>query len=99
LRNVWQQEENDTEDALSPFLTEELQSLLAKCIQTPVICDELYLQLIKMTTNNPEPDAYQSIAVWNVMSVAVGIVMPLSPLVFEYLSTHLKRYTLRLSIL
>ncbi|KAJ3408544.1 cytochrome c oxidase subunit 1 [Chytridiales sp. JEL 0842] len=96
LRAVWHQDEATVAEAqLTPFLRDELKSIIGKCIQNPPLCDELYLQLIRMTTNDLEPDAFQSISIWNVMCVAVGIVLPVSPLVFEYMTSHLKRSSIQ----
>ncbi|KAJ3333456.1 cytochrome c oxidase subunit 1 [Blyttiomyces sp. JEL0837] len=80
-----------TEPHAVPYAN-HIQSMLEKCIAEPRFSNELYMQLIKMTTHHPEPDSRQALQFWKLMSVSVGVVLPHSPEVLEYLKAHLRRY-------
>ncbi|TPX36113.1 hypothetical protein SmJEL517_g01598 [Synchytrium microbalum] len=66
-----------------------LQTLIQKVIETPELADELYLQLCKMTSSHPDPDSIQGLAMWKLMAICVGIVIPKGD-VLEYLKAHLR---------
>ncbi|KAJ3218977.1 cytochrome c oxidase subunit 1 [Dinochytrium kinnereticum] len=68
-----------------------IQLFLSKCMAEPIRADELYLQLIKMTTSHPEPDSYQALQLWRLLCVAVGVVVPSTTYLLDYLKAHLRR--------
>ncbi|KAJ3102617.1 cytochrome c oxidase subunit 1 [Phlyctochytrium planicorne] len=73
-----------------PFAS-NIQLFLSKCMSEPIRAEELYLQLIKMTTNHPEPDSYQVLQLWRLMCVCVGVVVPATNYLLDYLKAHLRR--------
>ncbi|KAI8853563.1 hypothetical protein BC829DRAFT_382346 [Chytridium lagenaria] len=56
-----------------------IQLFLSKCIS------------LKMTTAHPEPDSYQVLQLWRLLCVAVGVVLPSTNYLLEYLKAHLRR--------
>lgn len=52
-------------------------------------CDELYLQLIKLTSNHPNPGNYEVVNFWKLMSVLTCVILPRG-LVLDYLKAHLR---------
>ena len=68
----------------------DISEIFTTCIGDKRYANELYLQLIKMTTNHAETDSRKSLQCWGLMSMAVGVVAPASPLVLDYLKAHLR---------
>lgn len=60
-------------------------------IEVPKARDELHLQLIKMTTNHPEPDSKVVLKMWKLLAVSCWIALP-SPQILAYLRAHLRMY-------
>ncbi|KXS20836.1 hypothetical protein M427DRAFT_51790 [Gonapodya prolifera JEL478] len=50
----------------------------------------MYMQLIKLTTENPEIDSPISISAWKLLCVAVGVVSPTGEFL-DYLKAHIRR--------
>ncbi|TPX61422.1 hypothetical protein SpCBS45565_g07261 [Spizellomyces sp. 'palustris'] len=67
-----------------------LQEIIEKCLELPYLANELYLQLIKYTTNHPEADSMQAINMWKLMSIVTGVLAP-SGWILEYAKAHLRR--------
>ena len=65
-----------------------IQDLMRGVIDSDKARDELYLQLIKLTTNHPEPDCKPVIKIWKLLCVACWIALP-SPPVLALLQAHL----------
>ncbi|KAJ3289906.1 cytochrome c oxidase subunit 1, partial [Borealophlyctis nickersoniae] len=66
-----------------------IQSIVQKCIDYPSLINELYLQLIKVTTNHPEPDSLRVLNLWKLFCVMTGALAP-SGWVLEYAKAHLR---------
>ncbi|KAJ3157501.1 cytochrome c oxidase subunit 1, partial [Irineochytrium annulatum] len=79
-----------SEPGVVPY-SANIQGFLSKCMTEPLKAIELYLQLIKMTTAHPDPDSHQSLQLWRLMCVAVGVVVPASNTLLECLKAHLRR--------
>ncbi|KAJ3033378.1 cytochrome c oxidase subunit 1 [Rhizophlyctis rosea] len=76
-------------DVASTFKT-NIQSIAAKCIETPYLANEVYIQLIKLTTNHPEPDSPQVLSLWKMLSITAGALIP-TGYMLEYAKAHLRR--------
>lgn len=68
-----------------------VQSLINRSMETPETIDELFLQLIKLTTNFPQADAAPCLEYWKVLAVACGCLIPSAP-VLSLLKAHLAKY-------
>ncbi|KAJ3266899.1 cytochrome c oxidase subunit 1 [Chytriomyces hyalinus] len=77
-------------NTVSPFIP-KLQKLFDQCLENPVLTNELYLQLIKMTTKFSEKMAFSCLQMWKLMSISVGVVLPSQPEILDYLKAHLRR--------
>ncbi|KAJ3090132.1 cytochrome c oxidase subunit 1 [Quaeritorhiza haematococci] len=73
--------------AVTTFMT--IQNILSRCIEVPGLVNELYLQLIKCTTDHPEEDSQQVLSFWKFMAICVGVIAPTGE-VLEYLKSHLR---------
>ncbi|KAJ3028810.1 UNVERIFIED_CONTAM: cytochrome c oxidase subunit 1 [Siphonaria sp. JEL0065] len=70
---------------------QRIQRLFEQCLEKPVLSNELYLQIIKMTSKNADKVSYASTQMWKLMCVSVGVVTPTIPEIMEYLKAHLRR--------
>ncbi|KAJ3022098.1 cytochrome c oxidase subunit 1 [Thoreauomyces humboldtii] len=67
-----------------------LQGVFEKCLGSPYLANELYLQLVKQTTNHPDADSLPAINSWKLLVIACGVLAP-SGWVLEYTKAHLRR--------
>ncbi|ORY43349.1 hypothetical protein BCR33DRAFT_766571 [Rhizoclosmatium globosum] len=70
---------------------QRIQRLFEQCIELPILANELYLQLIKMTRTHEDKTSYACIQMWRLMCVSVGVVVPTIPEIMDYLKAHLRR--------
>jgi len=66
-----------------------IQDVIRGCLEVPRARDELYLQLIKMTTSHPEPDSNAVLKMWKFLTIVCWVFLP-SQLVLDYLRAHLR---------
>lgn len=74
-----------------PERTTMVQMVIAKCLEKESLCNEFYLQLIKQTTDHPDPNSTVVCHYWQLMSLTASILVPKSEAIIELLRAHLKR--------
>ncbi|KAL4238111.1 hypothetical protein ACF0H5_002823 [Mactra antiquata] len=73
---------------------EMIQTVMQKCQEVEALCNEFYLQLIKQTTDHPDPNSNVNKRNWQLMCVATSCVVPSNSRVMKYLNCHLKKCSL-----
>lgn len=68
-----------------------VQLSIQKCLEKEAICNELYLQLIKQTTDQPDPNGRINIQNWRFLCLVAGVVVPRNRAIVNYLQAHLRR--------
>ncbi|XP_038207057.1 myosin-I heavy chain isoform X2 [Zerene cesonia] len=66
------------------------QALLQRCLQKDTLLTELYMQLIKQTTEHPEPSSRVSARHWALLCAAVGAALPPAKPLRRLLLAHLR---------
>ncbi|XP_075982800.1 unconventional myosin 81F isoform X2 [Anticarsia gemmatalis] len=81
---------NNAHDADSDDRTALAQALLQRCLQKDTLLCELYMQLIKQTTDHPEPSSRVSARHWALLCAAVGAALPPAKPLRRLLLAHLR---------
>lgn len=68
-----------------------VQLAIQKCLEKEALCNEFYLQLIKQTTDQPDPNGRINIQNWRFLCLVCGVVVPRNAVILNYLHTHLRR--------
>ncbi|OUM64595.1 hypothetical protein PIROE2DRAFT_60556 [Piromyces sp. E2] len=69
-----------------------IQNTISAAMESPTLCDEIYMQLIKLTSNCPDQDGKAVLSLWEFLYIIIGIILPPTPEILNYLKAHLRLY-------
>ncbi|XP_014662734.1 PREDICTED: unconventional myosin-VIIa-like [Priapulus caudatus] len=68
-----------------------IQNVMRECLASVDLRNELFMQLIKQTTDHPEPNSKVNVTHWQLLAVACSVMAPPDKLILSYLQSHLKK--------
>eukprot|EP00036_Acanthoecidae_sp_10tr_P012400 CAMPEP_0206295594 /NCGR_PEP_ID=MMETSP0106_2-20121207/5245_1 /ASSEMBLY_ACC=CAM_ASM_000206 /TAXON_ID=81532 /ORGANISM="Acanthoeca-like sp., Strain 10tr" /LENGTH=2074 /DNA_ID=CAMNT_0053726249 /DNA_START=150 /DNA_END=6370 /DNA_ORIENTATION=- len=68
-----------------------VQAVIQNCLEKEDICNEFYVQLIKQTTDQPDPNSRINVANWRFFVLTLCVVVPRNPSLLAYMWAHLRR--------
>ncbi|KAI3645648.1 hypothetical protein MP228_008576 [Amoeboaphelidium protococcarum] len=71
----------------------QIGRIVHRGFEEPRLIDELYMQLIKYTTEYSDPNSKSALFFWRTLAVTCGCLRPKSADVIDLLRSHLRRYS------
>lgn len=68
-----------------------IQSIMEKAMRKDALLCELYMQLIKQTTEHPDPNSRVNLRHWAILSLACSVALPPHRNIRKYLMAHLRK--------
>lgn len=63
-----------------------IQTVLDKAMRKDCLVNEVFLQLIKQTTDHPEPNSRVNLRHWSLLALACSIILPVDKMVGRYIT-------------
>ncbi|CAG5127788.1 unnamed protein product, partial [Candidula unifasciata] len=84
----------ESEDSNEEMRMNMVQALMQRCLESDFICNEFFLQLVKQTTDHPDPNSTVNGRSWQLMAVTASTLSPANTRVQKYVICHLKKCSL-----
>ena len=70
-----------------------VQNVIHRCLEKEDVCNEFYLQLIKQTTDQPDPNGKVNLQNWRFFALILGVVVPRNKGILGMIASHLRLYS------
>lgn len=67
-----------------------IQNVIGRCLEKEDVCNEMYLQLLKQTTDQPDANSTINQKNWQFFCLLLGVVVPRNKLILNYIQCHLR---------
>lgn len=68
-----------------------IQSIMEKAMRKDALLCELYMQLVKQTTEHPDPNSRVNLRHWAILSLVCSVAVPPHKNIRKYLMAHLRK--------
>ncbi|CAL4121000.1 unnamed protein product, partial [Meganyctiphanes norvegica] len=68
-----------------------IQGIVEQCMKRDALLNETYLQLIKQTSDHPDPNSRVNLRHWSLLTLFCSVIPPTDKTVRKYLRAHIQR--------